>query len=515
MTSVWNLLSLFIIWFLKLGIAGVALLVTVVWICRWRAHWIRSRQQRRRNRRDQIWAFFHPHCSGGGGGERVLWKALEVLGTYNGGNTNSNRNNKKEDNTFVYHPPEVLIYTIDPPTPHYAANLLRDAQERFDIQISDKLKIQFVHLHEYKHLLAPSPRLSLIVESLGALRLAWHGLQQSAARGQWPHVFWDTTGCAFTFLPASLLFGCRIVAYVHYPTISTDMLQMVWQRRRAAYNHSAAIASSRAQTALKMVYYMAFAALYGLVGSLATLVMVNSTWTYRHIAFLWKLPAWTPGALRIVYPPCAVQDLQSLVETPSHLRQAAILSIGQFRPEKDHVLQIQALQRLLEQHPELKTSTTKEKVKLVLLGSCRNDDDRKRLTHLQVMARDNDLEEHVEFCVNQPYRQVRHWLGCARVGIHTMWNEHFGIGIVEMMAAGLLVVAHNSGGPQTDILTDHATGFLAATVDEYADALYKALTMPNDQAIAMQKAAQKSSQRFSDQAFAYSFQQALEQAKIL
>jgi hypothetical protein len=26
-----------------------------------------------------------------------------------------------------------------------------------------------------------------------------------------------------------------------------------------------------------------------------------------------------------------------------------------------------------------------------------------------------------------------------------MWNEHFGISIVEMMAAGLLTIAHNSG----------------------------------------------------------------------
>jgi alpha-1,2-mannosyltransferase len=33
-----------------------------------------------------------------------------------------------------------------------------------------------------------------------------------------------------------------------------------------------------------------------------------------------------------------------------------------------------------------------------------------------------------------------------------MWNEHFGISIVEMMAAGLVVVAHNSGGPKDDIV---------------------------------------------------------------
>jgi len=34
-----------------------------------------------------------------------------------------------------------------------------------------------------------------------------------------------------------------------------------------------------------------------------------------------------------------------------------------------------------------------------------------------------------------------------------MWNEHFGISIVEMMAAGLVVVAHKSGGPLMDIIS--------------------------------------------------------------
>ncbi|KAF1743218.1 hypothetical protein MXB_2028 [Myxobolus squamalis] len=38
------------------------------------------------------------------------------------------------------------------------------------------------------------------------------------------------------------------------------------------------------------------------------------------------------------------------------------------------------------------------------------------------------------------------------IGLHTMVQEHFGIGIVEMMASGLVVVAHESGGPKRDIM---------------------------------------------------------------
>lgn len=31
------------------------------------------------------------------------------------------------------------------------------------------------------------------------------------------------------------------------------------------------------------------------------------------------------------------------------------------------------------------------------------------------------------------------------IGIHTMQNEHFGISVVESIAAGQIMIAHNSG----------------------------------------------------------------------
>lgn len=40
------------------------------------------------------------------------------------------------------------------------------------------------------------------------------------------------------------------------------------------------------------------------------------------------------------------------------------------------------------------------------------------------------------------------------IGIHTMEAEHFGISVVEMLAGGLVVVAHNSAGPKEDIIKD-------------------------------------------------------------
>ena len=47
-----------------------------------------------------------------------------------------------------------------------------------------------------------------------------------------------------------------------------------------------------------------------------------------------------------------------------------------------------------------------------------------------------------------------------------MEYEHFGISLVEMLAGGLIVVAHNSAGPKEDILRD-GVGFLCEEVEGY------------------------------------------------
>jgi alpha-1,2-mannosyltransferase len=111
-----------------------------------------------------------------------------------------------------------------------------------------------------------------------------------------------------------------------------------------------------------------------------------------------------------------------------------------------------------------------------------------------------------------------------------MWNEHFGIGIVEMMAAGLIVIAHNSGGPKSDIVvplhrdcasssrqttTTTKTGYLAATVDEYAQAIYSALTLDATEATLIRRNAQESARRFTDEVFAQSFEQAIMDLQLM
>jgi alpha-1,2-mannosyltransferase len=105
-----------------------------------------------------------------------------------------------------------------------------------------------------------------------------------------------------------------------------------------------------------------------------------------------------------------------------------------------------------------------------------------------------------------------------------MQTEHFGIGIVEMMAGGLIVVAHSSGGPKIDIvvplglkntnMTTNITGFLASTVDEYADCIHTVLSLDSIEETTIRRNAMESAKRFTDEAFEESFEKALSDLKL-
>ena len=160
-----------------------------------------------------------------------------------------------------------------------------------------------------------------------------------------------------------------------------------------------------------------------------------------------------------MYPPCDTQRLvQFDLEKP---RESIVLSIAQFRPEKNHVLQLEAFRKLID--------SGVSGVKLVLVGSSRNEEDARRVADLRATAEQLGLavsrsysclfaysfQNYVEFAVNATYEQLLAYLSKASVGIHTMTQEHFGIGIIEYMAAGVIPVAHNSGGPKMDIIVDY------------------------------------------------------------
>ena len=117
----------------------------------------------------------------------------------------------------------------------------------------------------------------------------------------------------------------------------------------------------------------------------------------------------------------------------------------------------------------------------------------------------------VEFLVSAPRHEIMALLQTASVGLHTMRLEHFGIAVVEFMAAGLVVVAHASGGPLLDIVGESGDrGFVATDAHDYATKLASVIEMD---ASSRRKIGERGrayvAERFSDSAFGRMFVSAL------
>uniref|UniRef100_A0A3P9GX22 GDP-Man:Man(3)GlcNAc(2)-PP-Dol alpha-1,2-mannosyltransferase n=1 Tax=Oryzias latipes TaxID=8090 RepID=A0A3P9GX22_ORYLA len=425
-------------------------------------------------------AFFHPYCNAGGGGERVLWCSLRAL------------MNRYPGVSFV-------VYTGDHGVT--GEQILAGARQRFNITLPRP--VSFVFLRRRPAVEATSyPHFTLLGQSAGSMFLGWEALTAFV-----PDLYVDSMGYAFTLPIFRYLGGCKVASYVHYPTVSTDMLSVV-RDRNPRFNNADFISRNPLLSTMKVVYYCCFALLYGLAGSCSDVVMVNSTWTLGHILALWRSPSRTS----IVYPPC---DVRAFLDVPLEEEDEddghTIVSVGQFRPEKDHQLQIRAFRKLLDGKGE--EPAGRESLRLVLVGGCRNQEDEERVQTLRGLCLELGVADRVQFKLNVPFEELKRELVSATIGLHTMWNEHFGIGVVECMAAGTIVLAHKSGGPKLDIVVpydDRQTGFLADSEDSYAAAMETILALSPAARLEIRRAARQSVSRFSDQEFEVCFLAAME-----
>lgn len=165
---------------------------------------------------------------------------------------------------------------------------------------------------------------------------------------------------------------------------------------------------------------------------------------------------------------------------------------------------------------------------MILIGSVRHDEDQRRVDHLRTLVENLNITDEVQFRLNINFVELKKSLNEAMIGLHTMWNEHFGIGkfcfhsvvfdldrffickgIVEMMAAGSIVLAHKSGGPKMDIINDGETGFLASDIDSYATLMRQIYEMKNEERLKIRQRARESVDRFSIKNFETHFMEPL------
>jgi len=135
---------------------------------------------------------------------------------------------------------------------------------------------------------------------------------------------------------------------------------------------------------------------------------------------------------KTVYPPCPVEDYSEFTNVKS--RENLVVTIGRIVPEKRFHLFIE-LARIVP------------RTRFVAIGSL-SDETSAYYDQLKKSA-----PENVSFVLS-PLRKVRDILGRAIAYVHCAENEHFGITIVEAMAAGCVPIVHDSGGPKEIVTSD-------------------------------------------------------------
>jgi len=381
--------------------------------------------------------------------------------------------------------------------------MIERVHDRFGITIhSPNLVLLYL---SSRHLVLAStyPHFTLLGQSLGSLALAYDAFSLLV-----PDIFIDTMGYAFTLAFCHYLFpSVPTAAYVHYPTISTDMLSSLDDVTGERGLNAGAGAGFLGK--VKKTYWRLFARLYGWVGNKIDVVMCNSSWTRGHITALWKprkSSLSTSLFATVLYPPCAVREIASRITISAvseRARENIILYIAQFRPEKNHALVLRSFGKYYHSLPE--GTPPEQRPRLVLIGAVRsNTPDEIHIYNLRLQARELKIGSATTFICDAPLSVVQNYLQKASIGVNGMWNEHFGIGVVEYQAAGLIPVVHNSGGPKLDIVIPfkgQPTGFHATTDEEFARAFSEVHGMEESERVGMRQRAQENAMRFGEEEF--------------
>ena len=155
------------------------------------------------------------------------------------------------------------------------------------------------------------------------------------------------------------------------------------------------------------------------------LVLANSHYTANEVR------KYSQKTVDVLYPPFS-SSISAIGKTATKDPQEnLVITVSRFDSNK-----------LLERIP-LIASQTNSNVKYAVVGRLYN---KGTISNLEGLVKKYDLVDRIKFYPNASAEQKIALLKKAKVYLHTMIGEHFGISIVEAMALGCLPIVHNSGG---------------------------------------------------------------------
>jgi glycosyltransferase involved in cell wall biosynthesis len=208
--------------------------------------------------------------------------------------------------------------------------------------------------------------------------------------------------------------------------------------------------------------------------NLSSRVIVFTDYTYQQLLALGV----AQDRLRVVphvsrpeiFPP---QDGEP--EPGTLLRQAGIsgspliLGVGQLIARKGWEYTVRCLPALIARFPA---------AQLLIVGPSQPAEPAFR-QRLMDLAAELGISDHIHIVQDNPPEFIRDAYRCATLLTHPSFVESFGVVLLEAMAAGLPVVAHNGSGIPC-IIDDGVTGYVVDVTDvpKYTDALLAILSDP-------------------------------------
>ena len=155
------------------------------------------------------------------------------------------------------------------------------------------------------------------------------------------------------------------------------------------------------------------------------LVLANSNYTAQEIKM------YSQKTVEVLYPPFSSTISEIGKQTTKNSSENLVVTISRIEPTK-----------LLERIPYI-ASQTDSKIQFAIIGRLCN---KETLAHLQQITKKLALTNRVKFYPDASAQTKIDLLKKAKIYLHTMIGEHFGIAPVEAMALGCLPIVHNSGG---------------------------------------------------------------------
>jgi alpha-1,2-mannosyltransferase len=161
--------------------------------------------------------------------------------------------------------------------------------------------------------------------------------------------------------------------------------------------------------------------------AIATSQMILTNSRFSREAIMRAYPGVDPCVL---YPPVDIERFSSAYH--SRCRESQVLIIARFSPEKQ-----------LEK--AIKIAKILKDVKFTIIGSLTSAN-YPYFSSLKKMISDYGLQDKIRLIPNATNQELLAAMSASTVYLHTMNGEHFGISIVEAMAAGLVPVVPSFGG---------------------------------------------------------------------